>query len=80
MHLIYATPLTKVDTFYSRVSPRAARAREQPMVTVFSIEAGSRRDGFTSYIVSTALNMKRIYHTMMSSATRQPVSATASVM
>jgi hypothetical protein len=33
---------------YRRVSPRAARAREQPIVTVFSIDAGSRSDGFTS--------------------------------
>jgi hypothetical protein len=36
------------DQVYKSVSPNAARAREQPMVTVFSIDAGSSREGFTS--------------------------------
>lgn len=34
--------------FHKSVSPSAALAREQPIVTVFSIDAGSSKDGFTS--------------------------------
>lgn len=43
--------------FHKSVSPSAARAREQPIVTVFSIDAGSSKDGFTSCL--SALVRKR---------------------
>lgn len=36
------------EQVYKSVSPNAARAREHPMVTVFSIDAGSSKEGFTS--------------------------------
>jgi hypothetical protein len=44
--------LWRGNEVYKSVSPNAARAREQPMVTVFSIDAGSSKEGFTSCFVS----------------------------
>ena len=43
---------------HSRVSPIAARAREQPTATVWSMETGSRREGLTSWYISTAGHMR----------------------
>jgi hypothetical protein len=43
---------------YKRVSPSAARAREQPIVTVFSIDAGSSREGFTSCLSDFVLPLR----------------------
>jgi len=65
---------------YKRVSPNAARASEQPMVTVFSMDAGSSREGFTSCFISSWTQEGKDDRTMISSATRHPVSATASVI
>lgn len=51
----YGQCICKCNVVYSNVSPNAARAREQPIATVWSALNWSTSFGFTSYFVSHCL-------------------------
>ena len=82
---LYSYRYTVTSTTQRSVSPSAALAREHPTATVCSIDTASRREGLTSSM-ETHKRLIRYSHvnaaelTMISKATRQPVSATASVI